>query len=92
MERKIGTTQIEVLKMLSEHGRWADGCGWTWSTKSNTERIMESLVKRGLAERTGTIVIRREVMGYAITEAGTKAVCEVSAWHRLKYRPKGGAQ
>lgn len=47
--RKLGTKQRDVLKALLGHGMWSRGrCGWVWDTQSGTEKIMESLVKRGL--------------------------------------------
>ena len=49
----LGTIQADVLKSLQDHGYWSRvGCGWLWDTPSNTERIMESLVRRGLAAKT----------------------------------------
>ncbi len=49
----LGCVQADVLKSLQEHGYWSRvGCGWLWDTWSNTERIMESLVRRGLATKT----------------------------------------
>ncbi len=45
---KLGTTQREVLRCLLEHGRWHRGCGWLWNTWGGTERVMNSLVRRGL--------------------------------------------
>lgn len=53
MRGKIGKVQAEVLRCLKDHGQWFRGCGWVWNTHSGTERILDSLVKRGLVE-TGT--------------------------------------
>lgn len=44
----LGREQLGVLKSLRDHGRWSRGCGWIWSTHGKTERILDSLVKRGL--------------------------------------------
>lgn len=61
MARKLGATQIDVLKSMlyspCVHDRkfvssWWHGCGWTWSTAGGTEKIMESLVNRGLVNKT----------------------------------------
>jgi hypothetical protein len=48
---KIGETQASVLRSLIDHKSWkANGlCGWTWGTYGQTKRVMESLVKKGLA-------------------------------------------
>lgn len=49
--RPLGDVQKEVLRCLREHGGWP-GRGWLWDTTSNTERICESLVRRGLVKKT----------------------------------------
>lgn len=52
---KLGTTQLGVLKCLSERQRgWVDGpygSGWVWGTQSGTRRTLESLVKKGLVTK-----------------------------------------
>ena len=47
---KLGKTQLDILKVLSEDrtGRYYPGCGWIWGNHSETVRILESLVKRGM--------------------------------------------
>lgn len=48
---KLGRTQKIVLDRLSKdsfHG----GCGWLWNNYSSTVRILDSLVSRGLVEKT----------------------------------------
>jgi len=49
-EKGLGSTQKDVLDSLRHYGKWFSGCGWVWDTPSGTERIMKSLVKRGLVE------------------------------------------
>ena len=49
---KLGDTQYNVLWFLEETGGWQLGCGWIWDTPSGTVKIMESLVKKGLAKKT----------------------------------------
>lgn len=53
-QRPLGKDQESILDCLREHngGVWYGGCGWVWSTYSATVRLLESLVKRGLVERT----------------------------------------
>lgn len=51
MARKLGEVQEVNLRNLRERGEWHRGTWWLWDTLSNTERIMESLVKRGLATK-----------------------------------------
>lgn len=51
--RPLGETQRSILSSLVEHKGWHGwgwGCGWLWDTPSNTTRLLNSLVKRGLAE------------------------------------------
>lgn len=47
--RKLGDTQLSVLKSLHEHGGWPGG--WVWNTDAGTARIIESLYQRCLVER-----------------------------------------
>lgn len=49
----LGKTQVSVLESLNRHGNheWFHGCGWVWNTLGGTERLLNSLVKRGLVER-----------------------------------------
>jgi hypothetical protein len=56
-----------VLQSLREHGSWSDRwCGWLWDTTSGTTRILETLVKRGLARK---VVEDRRVAYYPLTES-----------------------
>lgn len=51
---RLGKTQLAVLRALRDHKTWhcnGYGCGWTWSNKSETIRIMDSLVKAGFATK-----------------------------------------
>lgn len=49
--QRLGRLQKELYRCLIEHGSWYEGCGWIWDNFSTTTRILESLVKRGLAYR-----------------------------------------
>ncbi|USC17073.1 hypothetical protein [Rhodococcus sp. 11-3] len=49
---RLGDRQRSVLEALLDHGQWYAGCGWVWDTVSGTDRVMRSLVRRGLAEQT----------------------------------------
>jgi hypothetical protein len=63
MSKPLGRIQYEVLRCLVAHereanrypgsvaGQWTRGCGWHWDTPSNTERMFESLARRGLVDR-----------------------------------------
>jgi hypothetical protein len=46
---RLGKTQAEIYHCLMEHGSWYEGCGWIWDNYSQTTRVLDSLVKRGLA-------------------------------------------
>ena len=54
MARALGSTQQAVLRCLRQHKCWYLGCGWIWSNNSETVRLMESLVKRGLVTKSKT--------------------------------------
>ncbi len=55
------------MKALAEHGRWHSMCGWTWTNDSETLKVLESLVRRGVVVKTlermpwGHTVVVREV-------------------------------
>lgn len=47
----LGSTQKSILQALREHGSWHNrgfGCGWVWDSRSGTQKVLESLVRRGL--------------------------------------------
>lgn len=51
-ERPLGETQIRVLDSLARHnGSWWPACGWIWTSTSETVRLMESLLRRGLVSK-----------------------------------------
>lgn len=49
-KKALGKTQADVLRSLCEHGGYPGG--WTWSTRSKTVALLDSLVKRGFAIKT----------------------------------------
>ena len=55
---KIGKTQAAMLSALDRHGHWSRTAGWSWKNNSTTERLLESLVKRGLVEKFGLPLTR----------------------------------
>lgn len=50
--KELGEIQRSVLKSLVLSGPYPGG--WTYGSQSNTARLLESLVKRGLATKTET--------------------------------------
>lgn len=55
MERALGKTQKAVLRALLEHGdgywpEWPEA--WVWKNRSTTMRVLDSLVARGLVDKT----------------------------------------
>jgi hypothetical protein len=48
--KPLGSIQKAVIKRLKDHGSWFYGCGWVWDTPGNTEKVLKSLVKRGLVK------------------------------------------
>lgn len=73
--RKLGKNQESILRALVENRRWhaiGFGCGWIWSTPRETERLLDTLVKRGLAKRVlenGALVYRPTDEGKTHVEA-----------------------
>jgi DNA-binding PadR family transcriptional regulator len=80
MARRLGENQSYALKALAEHngGTWYPGSGWVWTNVSTTLRLLDGLVRRGLAtrvEKTRMVGTRREPYPfYEITEEGRKEV------------------
>lgn len=88
MKGKIGKNQAGILRALNEHGQWSRLSGWLWSTASETERLLDSLVRRGLVTKTQeprmTLGGTRTVTVYRPTER-EKALAETAPrhiWHR----------
>jgi DNA-binding PadR family transcriptional regulator len=73
--RPLGETQRDVLASLKRSGGyWHAGCGWYWDTHSGTTRIMESLLRRGLVEKSVVSGFGwGEQVKYTLTEAGRAA-------------------
>lgn len=62
---RLGKIQLDLLSRL-EIKTWSPGCGWTWNTRGGTVRLLDSLVRRGVAV---------EVWGrYSITPLGVKVL------------------
>lgn len=89
--RSLGKLQLialEVLQARRHGGRWFPGSGWIMTNRSQTERIMESLEKRGLVTMTRVPYPRSISAGtyrqWEITDAGrevdVKALLRQWAW------------
>lgn len=77
IRRKLGTTQLACVEALVRYGRWSNdwGYGWQFGTKSKTELILDSLVKRGLATKSiETVRPNLRAMVWVPTEAGRALV------------------
>lgn len=61
-----------VLEGLVDHKGWHSRCGWVWDTPLSTERILQTLVNRGLASKKTDPDTGRSV--YQATPAGQSAV------------------
>lgn len=73
MARKLRKTQISVLEALNYHGYWCNHShGWVWGTSLGTAKILDSLVKYGLVEKTSTFINKRQTErnDYKISESG----------------------
>lgn len=75
----LGSTQRKVLECLVERRFWYAGCGWMWDTRSSTERLMDALVKKGVASKVTANIRYRpdgppvEIIKYEPTDEGVQA-------------------
>lgn len=86
--RPLGENQVHALRALVEHSGWRPGCGWIWANRSTTVRLLDSLVRRGLAVRTDVpdrYVPGRTSPRYEPTQQGREAYASGS----LARRPAG---
>lgn len=88
--RPLGENQKFMLRSMHEHhgDKWYAGCGWIWDTHSVTVRMLDSLVKRGLAEVKDEPIYRlaqgnKTYRVYRLTEAGIAAAEEMNAVRKL---------
>ena len=66
--RKLGINQEAIIGSLTRHGSYYPGCGWTWGSQSETEKLLNSLVKRGIVKVSKfTTVNKRTVNRYQLT-------------------------
>lgn len=79
--RAMGVTQTSVLESLRKHKYWHAGCGWVWTTPRSTQRVMESLVKRGVAriDEDVTIAGRRCYLPVDLNEATARRIIDRSS-------------
>ncbi len=65
-DRALGALQLRALTYLASRnsGTWHRGCDWQIGSPSQTEHILDSLVRRGLVARTTGSGV------YRVTEAG----------------------
>lgn len=79
---KLGKNQQGVLECLVESGKWP--AGWIWENDSTTTRLLDTLVKRGLAVRNATVGDR--LIDYRPTNDGI-----LEAKGSLDWRPRRDA-
>lgn len=53
--RPLGKNQENLLGSLERHGHWSVAAGWVWDTPSNTRKILETLVKRGMVKKSTVV-------------------------------------
>lgn len=69
---KLTDNQQGALRALVERGVYHAGCGWVWDNHSNTARLMDALVKKGVAELVEKPWSKTPV--YEPTEKGRKHI------------------
>lgn len=75
MKGKIGKTQLNILESIDYHKGWYPSCGWIWDNSSSTEKILNSLVRRGLVDLNEDVRRRRR---YTLNAAGKEVLDELS--------------
>jgi hypothetical protein len=70
--RPLTETMSHVLHALinNNDGSWHPGCGWHWANRSQTVRLLDSLVRRGYAVCLSNEQYKER---YEVTEAGRQA-------------------
>ncbi len=71
--RPIGIDQTTALDTMAAHGAsgvWHEGCGWLLDTNSQTDRVMQSLRRRGYVVQTSDSYMGSGYGRYEITLAG----------------------
>ena len=49
---KLGAVQYALLRALVTNHTWSRGCGWVWDTPGHTARMLDGLVRKGMARVT----------------------------------------
>lgn len=67
---KLGTNQAGMIWAMNDHNGWNPNArpGWIWNTPGGTQKIVDSLVKRGLVEYDN------DLGRYMLTETGKSEV------------------
>jgi len=72
---RLGKTQLSILDSLARHRSWSPGSGWIWTTRLQTENLLESLVARKLVDKNDVPSTRgRTYVRYTINDAGRTAL------------------
>ena len=74
--RPLGTVQRGCLDALFQHRSWRENgvlSGWVWGTPSQTEKALDSLVKRGLVVKTGD--------KYTLSKVGSELLVDLCKTH-----------
>jgi hypothetical protein len=51
-KKPLGRSQWGVLHALHRYKSFHQHCGWVWETKTETLRILASLIRRGFVTKT----------------------------------------
>lgn len=80
MPRPHGKHQIAMLRALDrpslhrERGVWSTDSGWTWGTPSNTIRLCQQLVSRGLLAVTPSGLRGDHFLEFRLTPEGEAVI------------------
>lgn len=74
---RLGSVQRHMLSAMVRHKRWFRGCGWYWSSRGGTQKLCESLARRGLFEEYALSVGNRTLQAWRPTPAGIALYAEL---------------
>jgi hypothetical protein len=75
--KQLDKVQTACLKLLVQHGgSWTIDTGWTWQSGTKTEKVLDSLIPRGLVKKLGE---HKGYDAYEVTTAGRQHVAPQAA-------------
>lgn len=77
--RRVGGSQLRLLRLLRDRGPWHRGCGWHGCGDYETSKLADALLERGLAREDGRVSARVRRKGLPVDMAPTEFVLRYAA-------------